>query len=83
MYIPKMVLLVIVLLVIESVFVHKTIIKLDILDQKMKLDIFVSYLAKPYQPNNFSLGRPSNQGRSAMGNKIFVYGALRLVHMKK
>ena len=52
MYIPTIVLLVIVLLVIESVFVHKTSIKLDILDQKMKLDIFVSYLSQRYQLNN-------------------------------
>ena len=39
MYIPTIVLMVIVLLVIESVFVHKTSIKLDILDKKMKFDI--------------------------------------------
>ena len=48
MYIPTIVLLVIVLLVIESVFVHKTSIKLDILDKKMKLDIFVSYLSQRF-----------------------------------
>ena len=53
MYIPTIVLLVIVLLVIESVFVHKTSIQLDILDtQKKKLDTFVSYLSQRYQPNN-------------------------------
>ena len=40
MYIPTIVLLVIVLLVIESVFVHKTSIKLDILDQKNEIRHF-------------------------------------------
>ena len=52
MYIPTIALLVIVLLVIESVFVHKASITLDILDKKMKLHIFVSYLSQRYQPNN-------------------------------
>ena len=53
MYIPTIVLLVIVLLVIESVFVHKTSIKLDILDNKLiKSDICVSYLSQCSQPNN-------------------------------
>ena len=48
MYIPTIVLLVIVLLVIESVFVPKTSIKLDILHTKNEI---ILYLSQRYQPN--------------------------------